>query len=119
MLVRRLWLETERATSRLTYPESRSALAVARRAGRIRRGYVSALAQLEAAWQEMDVIELEERVARRAGALAEKHGLRGADGVQLASALSVERGRPTLVTWDRLLGAAGVAEGLDVLPAVA
>jgi uncharacterized protein len=70
---------------------------------------------------EYRVIEVTESLIQRAMDLAETHGLRGYDAVQLAGALelgtrSVARGLPLshLVSADRELNTAAVAEGLTV-----
>jgi predicted nucleic acid-binding protein len=70
---------------------------------------------------EYQVVELTQHLAERAMALAETHGLRRYDAVQLAAALEVNvvrvaRGLPplTLLSSDAELNAAGVTEGLVV-----
>lgn len=105
-------------SSRLAYPEVRSALAASRRAADLTAG---GLRRAEAAWEEfwgaVRPVGLTAGVERRAGELAARRGLRGADAVHLASALVV--GSPDIVVavWDRRLHAGAVAERLAVAPA--
>ncbi|MGH9267892.1 MAG: type II toxin-antitoxin system VapC family toxin, partial [Acidimicrobiales bacterium] len=83
-----LWDEADRAVSiRLVYPEGRAALAQAQRLGRLTvRQLRAAVRELGARYQELDLVELDDVLARRAGHLAELHGLRGYDAVHLAAA---------------------------------
>ncbi|MDY7080449.1 MAG: type II toxin-antitoxin system VapC family toxin [Chloroflexota bacterium] len=67
------------------------------------------------------IVEATERLVDLAMTLAEKHGLRGYDSVQLAAALELQTMRETLslpaitfVCVDDELNAAAVAEGLPV-----
>jgi predicted nucleic acid-binding protein len=75
------------ATSRITYAETRAALA------RLRRDrWLSAAAlkdcvtQLDERWPGYRLVEVTEELVRRAGNLAERYALRGYDAVQLAAA---------------------------------
>jgi hypothetical protein len=70
---------------------------------------------------EYQIVEVDEAVVNRAMLLAETHGLRGYDAVQLAAALGVNAvyvvaGAPaiTLLSSDGELNAAATAEGLVV-----
>ncbi len=115
----RLWDGCDAAlSSRLAYPEVCAALAAA---GRQRDLGERALATAERAWYEYWAatrpVELTSAVERRAGELAQRHALRGADAVHLASALAI--GDPELVVavWDRRLHAGAVAVHLAVAPA--
>jgi hypothetical protein len=109
-----LWDASDVAlTSRLSYSEARAALAAARRAGRLSaRSLEESKRALEDRFSELDPVELTVHIARSAGDLAEKHGLRGFDAVHLASALAIDGSGVTLVTWDRALARAGRAEGM-------
>ena len=60
------------------------------------------------------MIELDPALARSAGELAEVHGLRAGDAVQLASALLSRA--PVLATWDAELRHAALEAGLAVAP---
>ena len=114
----RIWLGADAAyASRLAYPEARSALARAGRGGRIDPREVNGLtANLDRTWRQVVVVELTERVARMAGDIAERHGLRAGDAVHLASALVLEDREVTLATWDRRLATAASAAGVPVTP---
>jgi uncharacterized protein len=108
---------TRRVASVAAYPEVRAAVAAARRARRISRQQ-SAVGRrdLDRLWEEVDQLDLTMIVARRAGELAEQHGLRGYDAVHLASAEAVADTETVFVAADtRLLGAAG-ALGVMVAP---
>jgi predicted nucleic acid-binding protein len=103
------------------YAALRGSIARGHRAGRIAAvDYPMARAELERLWQTVVEVALSARMARFAGALAEKHGLGALDSIHLASALSIAtpEDRPTLVTFDRRLAEAALAEGLTVLPEV-
>lgn len=66
---------------------------------------------------ELDMIGLDETLARAAGELAEHHGLRGYDAVHLASATTINHPELVLATWDRALASAAVAKKHTVVPA--
>ena len=77
-------------TVRVTYAEARAALARQRREGGLtvpapRR----AVRQLDDERGTYNVVDVSDPVVRRAGALADRHALRGYDTVQLAAALDV------------------------------
>jgi len=112
----RLWDDAARIlTVRLTYPEARAALASAHRAGRLTRTQLAtAVADLEALFEQFDVIELGGDLARTAGNLAQHHGLRGYDAVHLAAALAAADDDLVLVTGDADLAAAAATAGLSV-----
>ena len=66
--------------------------------------------------RSFDVIELDEPVMEQAVTMARKHGLRGADAIQLACLLLAQRAIPNaeaiLLSSDDDLNAAAAAEGL-------
>jgi len=104
-------------SSRLAYPEVCAALAAAHRHHDLDdEGFAAAAADWEEFWAATRAVELTAAVERRAGELARRCGLRGADAVHLASAVAV--GTPDLVVavWDRRLHAGVVAEGVAVAP---
>jgi hypothetical protein len=106
-----------RATSAATYPEVRAALAAAARDRRLTpRAHQRAVWELDRRVESIDVVELRRPLARVAGALAERHGLRGCDAVHLASALAIHAGQTVMVTWDRSLAKAAGVSGLGVIP---
>lgn len=85
------------ATSVLTYPEVRSAMARLRREGGLSEIELAQVkADLDRDWNGFLALPVE-GVWRRAGDLAELHGLRGADSVHLATYLALlgmQRGMP-------------------------
>jgi len=109
-----LWDEADRAVSiRLVYPEGRAALAQAQRLGRLSvRQLRAAVHELDARYQQLDLVELDDVLVRRAGHLAELHGLRGYDAVHLAAADRIRHPDLVVVAGDRPLLAAAAAEGL-------
>ncbi len=109
-----LWDGADRAVGvRLVYPEGRAALAQAQRLGRLTvRQLRAAVREFEARYLELDLVELDDVLARRAGHLAELHGLRGYDAVHLAAADRVRDPDLVVVAGDRALLTAAAAEGL-------
>jgi predicted nucleic acid-binding protein len=61
-------------------------------------------------------VELASRIAFHAGELAVRRALRGYDAVHLASALEAMDAGGVLLTFDRQLASAALAEGLSVAP---
>lgn len=94
-------------------------MAAIHRAGRIRaRRYPATLQEVDDVYADLDVVALDDALARQAGDLAERHALRGYDAVHLASALAIDvPGELVIATWDQELAAAAVAEGRMVVPA--
>ena len=117
-LVGRFWEAFgTKVTSVAAYPEARSALAGAARDGRLsiaRRA--RAVDGLDSVLEEMSVVELGISLAREAGDLADRCGLRGYDAVHLASALSIDDEATTVITWDADLAEAAAAAGLSIAP---
>ena len=114
-----LWDGCDTAVSSpLAYPEVRAALAAAARAVRLT---AADCARAEAAWENYwaatRAVELTATVTHRAGALAARHALRGADAVHLASALAVGVRDTVVAVWDLRLHAAAQAAGLRTAPA--
>jgi uncharacterized protein len=103
------------ASSILVYPESRAALASARRAGRLPgHRYSDSIIAIESRFTDLITVGVDEELARDAGAHAESLGLRGYDAVHLATALSLAEEEVTVVTWDRDLARAAEVTGLAV-----
>ncbi len=104
------------ATSWLAYPEARAALARrAREKGLTAAGRDLAARALDRDLGAFLLLGLGPAIARDAGKLAERYGLRGADSVHLASALELREltGEPvTFVSFDARQQAAALAEGL-------
>lgn len=106
-------------TCRITYPETRVAMAALQRDGRIDAVEHSVLRRVfdDFHWPELSVVEVTEELAEHAGDLAERHALRGFDAIHLAAALAISGDDLVVMTWDRRLWAAAQTEGLRVLPA--
>jgi len=83
-----LWDGADRVASvRLVYPEAQAALAQAQRLGRLTaRQLRDAASDFEALYGELDLVDVDDGLARRASDLAEAHHLRGYDAVHLAAA---------------------------------
>ncbi len=78
------------ATSAVAYPEARAALARLERDGHITpEEHRAAVADFDADWESLGVLDLTRNLARFCGRLAQKHGLRGFDAVHLGSAVAV------------------------------
>jgi uncharacterized protein len=117
-LVAELWATSHQAaSSMLSYPEGRAALAAARRGGRLSaRAHSRAREEFESAHGELLLVGVDEPLVRVAGELAEDLSLRGYDAVHLASALALGADT-TLVTWDQELRQAAMQSGCAVGPA--
>ena len=117
-IAQRTWNDAEVVvTGRLTYPEARAALAAARRQHRLTaQQHRAALRRFEEAWAGLEVVEIAPAIARSAGDLADRLALRGYDGVHLATALRAVGSDGVLVTWDRELALAALAQGVAVVP---
>lgn len=103
-------------SSRLAYPEVRTALAAA---GRDARLDVKGRRRAEVAWEDFWAstwpVALSEAVTQHAGRLAGERSLRGADAVHLASALAIGADI-ILAVWDQRLRAGARATGVRVAP---
>jgi len=81
---------TEVATARVTYAEARAALARHQREGALLGADLRrAVRELDREWGTYNIVDLTDPLVRTAGALAERHALRGYDAVQLAAALDL------------------------------
>ncbi len=105
-------------SSRIAHPEVCAALAAAHRNHDLDDGgYVAATQGWEEFWAAVRPVELTHDVERRAGDLAFRRALRGADAVHLASALAIDVSDLVVAVWDRRLHGAAIAEQLTVAPA--
>jgi predicted nucleic acid-binding protein len=111
-----LWDGADRVVSvRLVYPETRAALAQAERLGRLTARHLRvAVTEFDAFFEEMDLVEVDDALARRAGELAEARQLRGYDAVHLAAADRVRDPNVVVIASDGALLEAAAAEGLAV-----
>lgn len=108
-------------THLIAYVEVRAALA---RAFRMQRVTLESLAahrrEFDATWERLDVVVPDTAMVRRAGDLAEHHGLRGYDSVHLAAAAAIlERVGGAvpfrMAVFDGDLASAARAIGIDLL----
>jgi uncharacterized protein len=116
-LVSELWdAPMEASASILCYPEGRAALAAARRGGRLGdSAYRRTCEEFESLQSELLLVGIDQPLAREAGELAERYGLRGYDAVHLASALVLGAGT-TFVSWDEDLRRAAAQSGCPIAP---
>ena len=105
------------ATALITYAEARAALARHRR----ERGITGAdlrraVRELDRDWRTYNIVDLSESLVHSAGALAERHALRGYDAVQLAAAMELRAvgGPVEICAFDGRLNRAARRERLMV-----
>ncbi|HEY5320280.1 MAG TPA: type II toxin-antitoxin system VapC family toxin [Galbitalea sp.] len=115
---KRLWRDAERVMSaRVVYAEGHAALASAARLGRLPADRLrAAIGELVDHYEELHLVEISDRLVRRAGALAEEHSLRGYDSIHLAAA-ELSRGDDAFVfvAGDGGLCTAAERIGLEVV----
>jgi predicted nucleic acid-binding protein len=100
---------------RLAYPEARAALAQAERLDHLTaRQLREAVTEFESLFEEIELVEVDDVLARRAGDLAEVRQLRGFDAVHLAAADRVRDPNVVVIAGDGALLEAAAAEGLAV-----
>jgi len=114
-----VWVDAAEAVaaSRVAYPEVAAALAGRHARRQITSDHMrQALDDLGAAWTDLLVVDLAERLAAE---LAVRHVLRGFDAVHLAAAVTlrdaVGNDGVAFSSFDEALSRAAVAEGLIVL----
>jgi uncharacterized protein len=112
----RVWDVADHVTSvRLIYTEARAALAQAARLERLALAdLTTALDALDGLYEQLDLVEVDDLLVRRAGELAQHHALRGYDAIHLAAADRVRHDTTVMVAGDRELCAAAGALGLAV-----
>lgn len=116
-LCRRFWDDADAVvSSRLLYVEAAAALAQAVCIGRLteeeRR---SAGALLDELWDQVEVVEVDEFLVRRAADLARCHALRGDDAVHCAAAQQLDDDDVVVAAGDRRLLMAWTALGMATL----
>jgi predicted nucleic acid-binding protein len=115
---KRLWRDAARvASARVVYAEGHAALAAAARLGRLPAARLrAAIGELVDRYEELHLVEISDRLVRRAGAIAAEHLLRGYDSIHLAAA-ELSRGDDALVfvAGDDNLCAAAERIGLEVV----
>lgn len=111
------------ATHLVAYAEMRATFARAVRMGRVDAAALPALTvDLERRWASLDVLAVTEPLVRRAGDLAERHGLRGYDSVHLAAVLTLRESvgsgaEVRFGVFDAKLREAALVHGLSLLSA--
>jgi uncharacterized protein len=112
----RVWDAAENVTSvRLIYVEARAALAQAARLGRVTADDLAvAIEELASLYDQLDLLEIDDLLVRRAGELAQRHALRGYDAVHLAAAERVQNRTTVVVAGDGELCAAAEGIGMAV-----
>ncbi len=106
-------------TVRVTYAEARAAFARYRREGGLTpAGLRQVVRDLDAEWGAYNVVEVHDPLVRRAGALAERHALRGYDAIQIAAAVEVRGAVADLefASFDGPLNHAASRERLRLAP---
>lgn len=109
-----IWTQADTVASvRLLYVEAYSALAMARRMGRLSIATARRTREeLERLSEQLLIVEITDDLMRSAAALAERHALRGYDAVHLAAAILV--GADIVTSADDALCAAATGCGLHV-----
>jgi len=112
----RLWDVADNVVAvRLIYAEARAALAQATRLGRLSATDLDAtIDALDGLYANLDLLEIDERLVRRAGELAQHHALRGYDAVHLAAAERIRDDTTVMVAGDRDLCTAARTLGMAV-----
>jgi uncharacterized protein len=107
------------AVSLIAYAEARAAFARKRRERTVdRKDYRRLVQEFNDDWDHYFIVDVSESLVRRAGQLADKHGLRGYDSIQLSSALLLRaQSRQTVAfcCFDDRLSHAGRREGLKAV----
>ena len=112
----RLWDVADNVVAvRLIHAEARAALAQATRLGRLSATDLDAtIDALDGLYANLDLLEIDERLVRRAGELAQYHALRGDDAVHLAAAERIRDDTTVMVAGDRDLRTAARTLGMAV-----
>lgn len=116
-LCRRLWNDADDVvSSRLLYVEAAATLARAARMGRLTTtDHSSALGLLDELAAELDMVEIDDLLVRRAAALAREFELRGFDAVHCAAAEQLSTDDLVVASGDQALLA--VCRGLGMATA--
>lgn len=109
-------------THAIAYVEVLAGLGKAERMGRIPEELMPRLLeQVDRLWTQIDVVQMDEMMSRRAGQLALRHDLRAFDAVHLAAAEQAfgvvgRRSRYRLVATDKRMRAGARALGIEIAP---
>lgn len=114
---REVWVAAERLVSvRLARVEASAALAQAMRSGRISRPqHRSSAAALDPLLDQLELVDVDDDLVRRAADVAESRSLRAYDAVHLAAALTVASEDLVFVAGDRPLLGAAEASGINAV----
>lgn len=114
-----VWNQADsRHASPLAFVEACAALAAAHRNHALDASrHQESQADVRAIRGQLGTVHLTDAIAGHAAELADRHALKGADAVHLASALALRDLDIVVATWDRRLHSAAQAEGLRVAPA--
>ncbi|HLS15786.1 MAG TPA: type II toxin-antitoxin system VapC family toxin [Beutenbergiaceae bacterium] len=103
--------------SRLADAEVRAVLRAGERTGRLSAAAAEhARTTWQTMWPALRKVEVTAAIADHGAALAEEHGLRAGDGLQLASVLLLAEAEPVVAVTDARLAEAATGQGLRVLP---
>ena len=104
-LCKRFWEDSDVVvTSRLCYVEAAAALSQAERANRLTATQLrKALKSLDAIWDEMEIIEVDDMLVKSAATIARKHALRGYDAIHCASAHIIDDEELVAASGDKRL----------------
>lgn len=113
----RLWNDADDVVSvRIAYVEAAAAIAQAHRLGRLTRSQQGdAVALLNETWDQLQLVDVDDQLVRRAGVLADLHSLRGYDATHCAGAESIDERDVVAASGDRQLLAAWSALGMNTL----
>ena len=113
----RLWDDADDVVSvRIAYVEAAAAIAQARRLGRLTRlQQRDALTLLHDMWQQLQLVDIDDPLVHRAGALADLHSLRGYDATHCAGAESINDAEVVAASGDTQLLVAWRALGINTL----
>jgi predicted nucleic acid-binding protein len=113
----RLWDDADDVVSvRIAYVEAAAAIAQARRLGRLTRSQQrDVLTLLDDKWQQLQLVDIDDPLVRRAGILADLHSLRGYDATHCAGAESINDAEVVAASGDTQLLAAWRALGINTL----
>ena len=112
-------------THLIAYVELLAGVAKGRSLGRLSADQqVRLLADIDTGWRQLEVVEIDETLAKRAGHLALRHLLRGFDAVHLAAAERVMAETPAtakfaFVGFDLRMRSTAESLGMHVLPVAA
>lgn len=102
---RRFWDDTDAVvSSRLLYVETAAALAQAHRMARLDdQAYASCRQLLDQLWPQLEVVEVDEPLVRRAAELADLLALRGYDAIHCAAAEQLDDSDLVAASGDKRL----------------